>query len=729
MQYQIVIAFVAVLIVAGCGRIPARYNQAVFACGEMNPDAYQSAKGLVQVFSATGEPVTEDMVSAKWVTDQKTTDLAVSRHGCILAPNSEGALKIVTSDGRQGVLPQQTQGSLEQPTPILLKSLTELHYQISCSKQDVRSLAELGLGLTWKQGQTADFWQIESMTLVSQRRGETSVQRLTVPVLQFLNQPSLMLAPIAWPDGAYTVQLELTTIAGLVVSSETSCQVELDQTALEAHTLLHVAVSDGLLPLALLPSPSAGQAFYCISRADRAECDNLNAYIKAGDYINAPASGVFTLYSYSEDQAGNRSTLVSEAFYRDQTDPVLSVAWNNPHLQKGLNWSKEPEATYEVDISAVDDAVAAGFMMKSKLIESLECSVAVVDGAGATRGSSEAICESQRCQGQSMESWTPCDPKARFSFKRNSESNLFHSQVIFRVKGRDQSGHESMAQVSFWMHPQAWGMWSQDNNTRIPSNSGRHYFLNDAFGNFLKFTGRLDLEDNSRFPALSVKLREQYGWSKPILIEDHGSPGPYSASNERYPALGFSTQGTARSLWYVTYDLDQESYGLAEVPLHDWSNSETPAIVPAHVRSIPTEILQKIANPNELFIAGLVNTLDSSGHEKIVVLLRAFYGAYAFIDFDGKDFHLLNVTPNIPNMVSMKNDLVLTPDSKSLVFVLGNQLALLHLETHAISMPADRSPVRKAFRSIKRDHQGYFGYTDQHELCGQMGKGGNTLLE
>ncbi len=713
MKHQIVMVFIWAGIAAACGRMPANYNQILVTCGDMGPADYTSAGNLFQVHDDQGELIPSDRLKAQWVKGQRSEELPISIRGCVVTPKAEGLLKIISIDGKLGAILRPLEELTVAPNALRLKPLQDFSYQLSCPKREVNGLANLDLSLLWNRGQAQDFWQIEKLALISQRLGESSARRVSLPVQSFLAEPNLMLAPLTLPDGQYTLKLELTTIAGLVINSETACQIVFDQKVPDSQKLLTQSVADGNASLVIPPIQSGEQLYICISAPDRKNCEDLNLYEKAYDLIKTPVSGSLVVNSFVEDSAGNRSIRLQEPLYRDLEAPTLTATWNNENLRQGSNWSTEPEASYGITMDVQDDSVTAGFMTNLELINNLECSVAIVDQTGASRGSGEAICQSGPCQGQSLESWVSCGLNTKFSFKKNTESALFYSQVIFRARSRDLANHVTVAEQRFWMHPEAWGMWAQNSSTIIPSNSGRHDFLSDGNGNFFRFTGALDTSPSENFPAISYKYRDKSGWTKPIYIIDSGTAGSYAASNERFPIVGFSTQAADRSLWYVS--VNAQGYALAEVPLPDWSKGHPPDALPAVVRNIPDQIVRAF-DSTDIWIAGMTNVTDPDGQQRIVFLVRSFFDLYAFVAFNGREFDLLHVQRRVDNMVSMKNDLVFTPDHKGLIFVLGNKLAVFDLESNTIKLPTELSATATGFRGLKLDSKGYFGYTDQFRL-------------
>lgn len=699
-KFRLLLILMAILLEA-CGRVTANYDAALFSCGELDRSTWAGSKALIQIVDAD-HGAQDATLEAKWINGQQVSTLPVSPKGCVLVPQGDGQLKVLTADHRQGLLIKPLEANPSEAVQVSLQHLVLPSLKMKCERSTVSSLTALGVTLEWMDIRPEEAWQIESMHM-NILQDTRLIVKSPLSAQNFLQASYLKLPQIKIEDGRYGLSLELSTMAGNRIVAESSCPIfQLDRTAPPSTHLLHNSLSKGTDPLQLNDWDETEAVYYCISKAGESACENLNDYTVASKLVPAPAAGAYTLNSFRQDAAGNRSNRTQEPFYRDTGVPKVQIKWVSPSLPTADAWAHAPHDLYRFEADADDDSVQANFARKEDIQKSLQCRVSVIDRLGATRTAVEATCKEGACQGLSMGDWVPCPGPAAFQFAAESEYTVHGSRIMLEVRAKDSVDQLGNSQTGFWMNPTAMGSWKIDESMNLFSVHNELLFFNDRHGNVIGLTEYYWHSAGQFHPALYVRERGMEQWSAPVILYSLKPAKSWYEDLGPRPILGLNTlDPNENSVWMLQTVQTGGDIHLAEISLQNGF------AVLRH--QIPQTLWNLITDAAPELVA-MTSFQDNQQNEHLAFLLRASPTQYVLVGFDGQTFKILSIL-QVPETKLLQARQMVADSYGRLILVLGQQLVIYNVNTRQQWVQSN-----PGIQILNHNIHGLFGLTHAGEL-------------
>ncbi len=686
-----------------CGRIPASYDKAVLACGELDQQSYANADGLFWA-QVDGKVIAD--IDAQWIYQGRSQAIKISSKGCFMSPKGEGSLKLLSRDRTQALLVDQPPGNLSEPRALDLKPLLDKVFNIQCENLVVNKPDGIGIQILWKELTSADAWQIESIQAVVQVEGQKDSKQFTLSQGNFFLNQALSFTSQALPDGDYSLRLRARSIDGAEVDSATSCAFQLDQSVPVAGDLLQQKVSDGQTPLRL---NSTNDALYvCVSGPLNLNCQDPTFFKRADGLLQAPSSGSYILHSFVQDAAGNRSELHEENFYRDASAPVVSISWTNENLRAGYNWALRLGDQYSFLATAKDNSVDELFMSDSELNDSLQCRVSLIDSFGAEREAREAICNQGICRGQSLGKWTPCAGPVSFQFLSEEEFRLMGQQVVVHVQAEDKSKRSGQGESRFWLNPSGIAHWDVADGIVSDKSELSLAIGNDSYRSTLAILGGRSGDTReyqiyykaARSSALESSKPDS--WSAPIpVIADMQLADFY----DQYPLISPCLDSQLGDcLWMLT-----EQFGISDtfavVPLQNLGGKISKSSLSAKVERIPDAYSMKDGSNFNIQSAAAYTSPDD---KRSIVFAATFNDEVRLVSYDGT----YKILASVPLELGFTVVRLLNAPQNRLLMLINDRLALYD-PRDGITFPETESKV--TLRQVQKDDRGYFGLTGKGE--------------
>jgi hypothetical protein len=714
---------------SGCQRISGAIDSFRFECD----DPVHAPDEQIRYFYAATyrqEPVSGAALAAKWqASDQaEARTLKVSGKGCVAVPREQGVLKIFLKNGeaayREAFAAAATaSSSSEEVRRINLIAMKQPAFGISCGRMLTTSLTLVPVQFSFKNFSVEDHWQLEKITLLRRKAGDSSapeedgIELTPQAALQganLLNNGDLKPA-----DGAYELRAVASTIDGRTFSGDTTCSFELDQTAPTGQKLLHKKLHDQRKAMQLLGFQNGIRQLYCIApQGQAAPCQNPAAYQPASSFIAVPGEGEWTFYSYTEDQAGNRSAVTTESFYVDHLDPELTLSWLSPVFKREPAFAPEPNHLYRLHVQATDDSSRSEAADEALNLASVtECRVELAAPTGTKLAGFYRQCSGDACRDAKFNEWYPCS--GEFAFRLMHEVKYLDHLMTVQARVHDTFGRQTEAMRRLWINGAILGQWNLEKSAALALMKGRDlFFAKDQVHRLIALAPLApDKQEKNRRVPFQLLFRDidpvvEYRsdtWNGPFSFTEDAALeyGNYSLPNMvqiqliATPKLSQSQSGSENSLWLLGaakhLDSGKETRGLFEIILpneaHDTPRNAASSRIKVRFHPLPADLNRYIGMNSGISAADMIYD-----HKSRVIIIRDLLdrqGIPVFLCFDGTTytriglmeewqgrelgplFYLPSIVGHYPLQNREKND--------DLALVVAGKIALLETRGQSLS--------------------------------------------
>jgi hypothetical protein len=193
-----------------------------------------------------------------------------------------------------------------------------------------------------------------------------------------------------------------------------------------------------------LAAPAACQA--------QSKCSKVESF-KPVNAISSDRAGLFDVFAFARDRAGNDSPLRCQTVAFSSSAPALTLKWERE------SWNQEGAFMRDLDafIKAKVSIGSHDVLTEDTLKKTLECKVEFMLQGKDTLSGKDVICTQGRCRGQSLSKFTPCDPDIEFTLQEAwQQPAIQQSMMRLVVRAQDGAGHVSEVARSVWINNRTW---------------------------------------------------------------------------------------------------------------------------------------------------------------------------------------------------------------------------------------------------------------------------------
>ncbi|HET9241057.1 MAG TPA: hypothetical protein VFO10_27580, partial [Oligoflexus sp.] len=247
-----------------------------------------------------------------------------------------------------------------------------------------------------------------------------------------------------------------------------------------------------------LAAPAACQA--------QSKCSKVESF-KPVSAISSDRAGLFDVFAFARDRAGNDSPLRCQTVAFSTSAPALTLKWERE------SWNQEGAFMRDLDafIKAKVSIGSHDVLTEDTLKKTFECKVEFILQGKDTLSGKDVICTQGRCRGQSLSKFTPCDPDIEFTLQEAwQQPAIQQSMMRLVVRAQDGAGHVSEVARSIWINNRSWNIqrleYKQDGKAVDASQ-----LIQDPSGQFLAAfaNGTVRRWDGNAWVDVTPKLPEK----------------------------------------------------------------------------------------------------------------------------------------------------------------------------------------------------------------------------
>ncbi len=444
-------------------------------CG-VDPATIPAGHSLLKLLSPSGVELTpQDLTVTQaryWDAAQKVHDLQLTRKACAFLPKDAELVQVFSLNPKAQLtlrLPEEAsrprfmQENLRTPPGFQAELLCPSDGWFAHEKLDfpVRLTAE------------GDLAGLRFRLIARQEQTQKDIELFQKPVGLNLTAWPRSLDTSKLPDGSYALRYEITqnfqgwdqtegsstTFCPLIVlhkAPSVKGRTELVQggkAVLARGEALPWTGNDALTQISVCKEPSGpdedalkNDAQLCEAKAS---CQNSRNFVNIFGQT-AEDIGVFHYFIKAKDRTGRESnTLCQRVIVTDQQN-FLSLDWNEAQWNQPAAVMSPMRPGFEATVR-----VRHQEQLDQDILDRLQCKVDFLVNGLTTLPGKDVICSQGRCQGQSLDTWRPCDAHigagiGAFFSNQNTQPSLMR----LHVKAEDGAGHVNEIVRSVWIHPQ-----------------------------------------------------------------------------------------------------------------------------------------------------------------------------------------------------------------------------------------------------------------------------------
>jgi hypothetical protein len=455
--------FSLLLLLKGCTPLANDFDNIVLECGS---DANDPTARYIKVLDQHGDSLSTEAITRLIATSNSTNEsIFVTSLGCLVVKSDA---KLISANAQS--LSQSFSKHIDTAVvfqKIKLSPYPEIQTNTNCPEGEIFANSEIRN--IWNivsdsNSETFAFsiFAINEATDAKAILFEKKIGEVHKPIPNELSTKNL-------PEGVYRLEAELienTTgwnVAPRLLNGGKQCKM----------TVIHQNLSEAKIEYefkSFKPNssievgidPEKYTTFFCYQNREKIEssnsclqnisdCENSEVFSR-GKIISPVEPGVYDLFTFSRDKAGNDGKKSCLTIAVSKISPAINLKWEKDNLNQSISFFDLPYAVLNAKIN-----VSHSDIPKRELLKNLECKMEIhTQGLFPVKGDL-LDCVSGRCAGKNLSEFEPCDEDFSVSLTRAWEMPGFNRSVLeLHVRTNDGAGNESTKKLSVMVNDSRW---------------------------------------------------------------------------------------------------------------------------------------------------------------------------------------------------------------------------------------------------------------------------------